>query len=192
MGRANVTVLIATVLATDPPTEIRALSDRESLNQHCANYSRVPRCESTGAMADNLTPAQRSKNMSRIRRRDTAPELAIRRALWAAGHRGYRVDRGSLPGRPDVAWGRAKVAVFIDGAFWHGHPSAYTPGKSGDYWDEKIERNRKRDEAANSSLRAMGWTVIRMWDFEVKQDLDSCIERVERALNDSVEIVSAA
>src|SRR3954469_23963555 len=83
---------------------------------------------STGGMTDNLTKEQRSLNMSRIRRRDTKPELALRRALWRAGLRGYRVDKKTLPGRPDVAWGRARLAVFVDGAFWHGHPSAFTPG----------------------------------------------------------------
>lgn len=123
--------------------------------------------------------------MSRIRRRDTGPELLLRRAAWSAGLRGYRVDRRNLPGRPDLAWGRAKVAVFVDGAFWHGHPSAYTPGKSGAYWDEKIERNRRRDREADRLLAEHGWTVIRVWDFEVKRDLDGCLKRIQSALRRS-------
>jgi DNA mismatch endonuclease (patch repair protein) len=129
-------------------------------------------------MTDNLTKEQRSLNMSRIRRRDTKPELMLRRALWDAGFRGYRVDRKTLPGRPDIAWGRARLAVFVDGAFWHGHPSAFTPGKSGDYWDEKIRRNCERDREADSALEKMGWTVVRFWDFEVMKELMVCIGRI--------------
>jgi DNA mismatch endonuclease (patch repair protein) len=75
--------------------------------------------------------------------------------------------------------------VFVDGAFWHGHPSAYTPGKSGDYWDEKIKRNCKRDRQADVALQEMGWIVIRMWDFEVKRDLGRCVERIQTALRAS-------
>src|SRR3954466_8596244 len=108
-------------------------------------------------MADNLTPEQRSRTMSRIRRRDTGPELLLRRAVWAAGLRGYRLDRRTLPGRPDLAWGQSRVAVFVDGAFWHGHPSAFVRGKSGRYWDEKIARNCERDRVANAALESMGW-----------------------------------
>jgi DNA mismatch endonuclease (patch repair protein) len=133
-------------------------------------------------MADNLTREQRSKTMSRIRRRDTRPELALRRAVWAEGFRGYRIDRANLPGRPDLAWGRAKVAVFVDGAFWHGHPSAYTPGKSGAYWDEKIEGNRRRDRVADMRLTEMGWAVIRLWDFDVNRDLEGCVGQIREAL----------
>ena len=133
-------------------------------------------------MADNLTPEQRSRTMARIRGRDTQPELLLRRALCRRAHRGYRLNVKRLPGRPDVAWIGRKVAVFVDGAFWHGHPSAYTPGKSGSYWDEKIARNIRRDRAADTALLEMGWTVIRLWDFEVRRDLDCCLERIEDAL----------
>jgi DNA mismatch endonuclease (patch repair protein) len=131
---------------------------------------------------DNLTKEQRSKTMSRIRRRDTKPELLLRRAIWAHGQRGYRVDDRRLPGRPDLAWTRKKVAVFIDGAFWHGHPSAFTHGKSGAYWDEKIARNVERDGRADATLRDMGWTVFRFWDFEVRKECERCVAEIEAAL----------
>jgi DNA mismatch endonuclease, patch repair protein len=73
--------------------------------------------------------------------------------------------------------------VFVDGAFWHGHPSAFTPGKSGAYWDEKINGNVRRDREADATLVAMGWIVLRLWDFEISQQLERCIERVEAALS---------
>lgn len=133
-------------------------------------------------MADNLTPEQRSRAMSRIRRRDTRPELLLRRALWAAGVRGYRVDDRRFPGRPDLAWSRHRVAVFVDGGFWHGHPSAYKPGSHGDYWDQKIRRNIERDRAADKSLREMGWLVLRLWDFDVRRNLADSLERIGDAL----------
>jgi DNA mismatch endonuclease, patch repair protein len=136
-------------------------------------------------VADNLTKEQRSRAMSRIRRRDTVPELLLRKALWSRGARGYRLDSRRLPGRPDLAWSQKRVAVFVDGAFWHGHPSAFTPGKSGRYWDEKIVRNMERDRAADAALREMGWTVIRLWDFEVRRDVELSVGRVLAALADA-------
>lgn len=134
-------------------------------------------------MTDNLTKEQRSYAMSRIRRRDTLPELMLRRAVWAAGLRGYRIDRRALPGRPDLSWGAKRVAVFVDGAFWHGHSSAFTPGKSGPYWDKKIRRNMERDQESNVALEGMGWIVIRLWDFDVKKDIEACVRRIEIAVS---------
>src|SRR4051794_21955589 len=134
-------------------------------------------------MADNLTAEQRSRTMSRIRRRDTKPELAMRAALWARGMRGYRIDRRTLPGRPDISFGQAKVAVFVDGAFWHGHPSAFKAGKSGLYWDSKIAGNVARDRAADEALDAMGWAVLRFWDFEVNRELERCVDDVAATLH---------
>jgi DNA mismatch endonuclease (patch repair protein) len=120
--------------------------------------------------------------MSRIRSKDTKPELALRQALWAAGVRGWRVHPRSLPGKPDLAFTRRRLAVFVDGCFWHGHPDFFTPGKSGAYWDAKIARTQERDRAANEALADVGWVVIRLWDFEVERDLTGCVEKVEAAL----------
>jgi DNA mismatch endonuclease (patch repair protein) len=120
--------------------------------------------------------------MARIRSTDTKPELMLRRGLWAVGLRGWRNNRRSLPGRPDISFGRARIAVFVDGRFWHGHPDYFTFGKSGDYWDAKIARTQERDRQANEGLAAMGWHVLRFWDFEVEQDLSSCVTAVERAI----------
>jgi DNA mismatch endonuclease (patch repair protein) len=120
--------------------------------------------------------------MSRIRSSNTGPELILRRALWRHGLRGYRLHAKRLPGKPDIAWGKRSVAVFVDGAFWHGHPSAFKPGKSGEYWDAKIARNMARDEAANRALRELGWRVVRLWDFEVRSMPDQCVAQIEAAL----------
>lgn len=108
--------------------------------------------------------------MARVKGRDTGPELALRKALYAAGVRGWRCHRKNLPGRPDLAFGRARLAIFVDGGFWHGHPSKYWPGRSGVYWDEKIARNQRRDRRTDEELLAMGWDSLRLWDFEIERD----------------------
>jgi DNA mismatch endonuclease (patch repair protein) len=122
--------------------------------------------------------------MARIRSRDTKPELLLRRALWAEGIRGWRVHERSLPGKPDLAFTRWRIAVFVDGCFWHGHPEFFTPGKSGAYWDAKIARTQERDRLANEALEVAGWRVLRFWDFEVEEHLSGCVERVEAALEE--------
>ena len=120
--------------------------------------------------------------MRRVKGRDTKPEILLRKAMFAIGLRGWRCHRADLPGKPDVAVGRARLAVFVDGAFWHGHPSKYWRGRSGGYWDDKIERNIERDSAANEQLIASGWSVIRLWDFEVEADCHKAATRVSEAL----------
>jgi DNA mismatch endonuclease (patch repair protein) len=119
--------------------------------------------------------------MKRVRTRNTAPELALRRALWAAGIRGYRCHPKGVAGRPDLAWIGRRVVVFVDGAFWHGHPKHYW-GQSGRFWDEKIEANRVRDKRVTSELLNAGWTVVRVWDFEVEKTPDVCVERIRSGL----------
>jgi DNA mismatch endonuclease (patch repair protein) len=129
-------------------------------------------------VTDFLSKETRSRVMARIRSRDTSPELTLRRALHAAGARGWRCHAKQLPGKPDLAFTRWKLAVFVDGCFWHGHPDFFTPGKSGVYWDVKIARTKERDAQANAALAEAGWSVIRLWDFEIEQDLPGCVERV--------------
>jgi len=118
--------------------------------------------------------------MARVRTRNTAPEIALRKALYAAGLRGWRLHR-SLPGRPDLVFGRARVCIFVDGAFWHGHPDYYR-GQSGEFWDRKISRNRERDRRVDRELADLGWVVIRLWDFEVERNPADCVRRVIAAV----------
>src|ERR1700761_9402580 len=113
-------------------------------------------------MPDALTPNQRSALMSRVKTKDTAPEIALRRGLWAAGVRGWRLHPKGVPGKPDLVWAGRQVAVFVDGAFWHGHPSHYW-GQSGPFWDTKIDKNRARDERVNAELAKKDWRVVRLW-----------------------------
>jgi DNA mismatch endonuclease (patch repair protein) len=129
--------------------------------------------------------------MSRIGSKNTGPEVALRRALYQRGVRGWRCHPRSVPGKPDIAFTRWRVAVFVDGCFWHGHPDYFTPGKSGAYWDAKIERTKERDRQADTQLAAADWRVVRMWDFEVEDDLDGCVERVAAELA-AARVTSAA
>lgn len=122
--------------------------------------------------------------MARIRSKDTKPEIALRQALHAAGIRGWRCHPKAVAGKPDIAFIRRRVAIFVDGRFWHGHPDFFTPGKSGPYWDAKIARTQERDRLANEALGATGWEVLRFWDFEVEDDL-------ERVVSDVLEVLRA-
>ncbi len=135
-------------------------------------------------MSDIFTPTERSRVMSRVKNRDTEPELALRRALWALGVRGWRCHRQDLPGTPDIAFGARKLAVFVDGAFWHGHPSKYKAGQSGEFWDRKIARNIGRDREVDRELARRGWTVLRIWDFAIREDAVGAARRVESLLRD--------
>lgn len=124
--------------------------------------------------------------MSAIRAKDTKPELALRLALRHAGATGYRVHRKDLPGRPDVAFIRWKVAVFVDGVFWHGHPDHWDPEKAAsDYWRLKIARNIERDRAADAALAELGWRVVRMWDLDVWNHPEECVQEILGALRDA-------
>ena len=119
---------------------------------------------------DVFTPEQRSAVMRRVKGRDTAPELAVRRILRAAGI-GYRLGGAGLPGRPDLVMKGRRVAVFVHGCFWHGHDcprGARKPKANAAYWTAKIERNRARDAAARAALEASGWRVVTVWECGMK------------------------
>ena len=112
----------------------------------------------------------RSENMRRIRSRDTAPELLVRKALRQLGHVGYRLHRRDLPGRPDVAFVGKQKAIFVHGCFWHGHDCAEgqrTPKSNLDYWLPKIQRNRLRDDENVRALKGDGWSVLVLWECEL-------------------------
>ena len=132
-------------------------------------------------MTDVLTQEQRRRCMSHNRDRDTKPEMLLRRALWARGCR-YRL-RCRLPGRPDIIFVSARVAVFVDGCFWHGCPiHATRPKVNEQFWARKLQANSERDRAVNDQLGALGWTVLRVWEHEVRRDAGAAAARIETAV----------
>lgn len=117
--------------------------------------------------------------MRRVRSRDTSPELTLRRALHALGLR-YSLRR-KLPGSPDIVLVRARVAVFVDGCFWHGCPDhCRVPASNRPYWKAKIALNRARDIRAARALRAAGWSVVRVWEHEVRGSPERAAARLRR------------
>ncbi|MBP6018971.1 MAG: DNA mismatch endonuclease Vsr [Burkholderiaceae bacterium] len=120
-------------------------------------------------MADVLTPEQRQLNMSRIRGRDTKPEMLIRRGLHARGLR-YRLQDRSLPGRPDLVFPRHHAVILVHGCFWHGHdcPMFRLPATRREFWSAKIDANRLRDAKAHDALLALGWRVLTVWECSLK------------------------
>lgn len=130
-------------------------------------------------------PSDRSANMRANRRRDTGPELRVRRLLHASGVR-YRVDYpiragAGRPVRPDIAFTRHRLAVFIDGCFWHGCAVHYTsPRANSTFWAEKVAGNRARDIETEQALVAAGWTVIRAWEHEPTTEV---VHRIETVLS---------
>jgi DNA mismatch endonuclease (patch repair protein) len=123
--------------------------------------------------------------MAAIRSRNTKPELLLRSALRQVGATGYRLHARSVPGRPDVVFTRWRVAVFVDGVFWHGHPDHFDPVDATSYWRDKIARNRERDRMANQALAGEGWRVVRLWDLDVKAAPAAAAEHVVAALREA-------
>lgn len=121
-------------------------------------------------MADVLTKKQRSYCMSRIRGKNTTPELLLRKALSGAEIRGYRLNY-RIFGTPDVAFPKKKVAIFIDGCFWHKCPKCFRkPSSNRLYWTAKLKENVKRDKSVDSELKKTGWKVIRIWEHELQKE----------------------
>jgi DNA mismatch endonuclease (patch repair protein) len=120
-------------------------------------------------MTDKVSAKRRSEIMARIRGKDTLPELNLRRALWMAGIRGWRVHYKKAPGgRPDLAFPGRRIAVLVHGCFFHGCPKHYRrPASNNEYWDTKLERNMRRDRLHIRALRSAGWTVIRIWEHDL-------------------------
>lgn len=123
-------------------------------------------------MADTLTKAERSERMSRIRGKDTKPELALRRAMHRLGFR-FRLHGARLPGRPDLVLPKYRAAVFVHGCFWHRHQGckiATTPKSNTPFWQAKFDRNVCRDAEVAKALRNLGWRVFTIWECEVASE----------------------
>ncbi|MGU3502598.1 very short patch repair endonuclease [Mycobacterium sp. C31M] len=130
---------------------------------------------------DLSTDAATSARMQRQRRRDTSIEVALRSRLHAAGLR-YRLHERPLPGlrrEADIVFRRAKVAVFVDGCFWHGCPThSSKPKRNNDFWRTKIQRNSERDHATDQALRDAGWLPVRVWEHESVEEAAASVQKV--------------
>jgi DNA mismatch endonuclease (patch repair protein) len=131
-------------------------------------------------MVDRLSPKQRSWNMSRIRGRNTRPELYVRSLLHSLGYR-FRVNLPGLRGKPDIAFPKRRKVIFIHGCFWHRHQGCrfcYTPKSRHEFWKPKFARNVQRDTETTEQLKAEGWDVLVVWECEVKQNTSELKHRL--------------
>lgn len=138
-------------------------------------------------MADTVKPETRTRMMSQIRSKNTAPELAVRRFLHRCGFR-YRVHVRTLPGSPDIVLPGRHAAIFVNGCFWHRHPGcryAYSPKSRVEFWEAKFRANVQRDARARTDLEAREWTVLTVWECEIDQEhLIELVTSLERAGRD--------
>jgi DNA mismatch endonuclease, patch repair protein len=129
-------------------------------------------------MTDVLTPEQRKLNMSHIRGKNTVPEIKLRKLLYASGIRGYRIHY-NLPGKPDIVFTKKKIAIFIDGCFWHKCPVDFQePETRKEFWMKKIQTNIDRDKKVNEQLKNDGWTVIRIWEHEIRKEPEKAVKKI--------------
>lgn len=133
-------------------------------------------------MADHMTPEQRSRAMSRVKLRDGPLEREIQEGLRQRGLR-FRKHVKSLPGSPDIVFPKQKVAVFVDGDFWHGWRLPAWERKLSPFWRDKLRTNRKRDQRNFRRLRVLGWRVIRIWQHQIRRDREACIRMILTALS---------
>ena len=137
---------------------------------------------------DNLTPDQRKKNMQHIRSKDTEIELILRKALWREGIR-YRKHYDKLPGKPDIAITKYRIAIFCDGEFFHGKDWEKLQLKlrnsnNSEYWIKKINRNIERDQEIEREIRAEDWTVLRFWGKDIKCNTSECISVIKETIHE--------
>ena len=152
----------------------------ERLRKNRRHTPSVPALLSPGSLC--RMPRSRSEQMSRIRGKNTEPELVLRRMLWHQGLR-YRLHARTAAGRPDLVFPGPKVAVFIDGCFWHGCPDHYVrPRSSSEFWAGKLGENVRRDIAQTRQLEDLGWRVCRVWEHEVLEDPGRVARKVTRAV----------
>ena len=139
-------------------------------------------------MSEKLNISKNSWNMKYIHSKNTKIEVILRKALWNAGFR-YRKNYDKLPGKPDIALTRYKIAIFCDGEFFHGKDwevlkPKLEKGNNPDVWIKKITRNQRRDDEVNKQLLFMGWTVMRFWGNEIKKNPEQCVKVVEETIFD--------
>ena len=135
-------------------------------------------------MADSLSPEARSRLMSRVRSRDTRPELYVRRAVWSEGFR-YRLHVKKLPGTPDLVLKRYRLVVFVQGCYWHQHGCSKSkrPSSNREFWDLKLDGNMARDARDRASLEELGWTVATIWECSLKTETEALLTQLKSVRN---------
>lgn len=137
---------------------------------------------------DGRAPIPRKESTSRVmsanKDKDTKPEILLRKELWSKGFRGYRLHSKKLPGRPDISYSRQKLAIFVNGCFWHRCPicKPKLPNTNKEFWKEKFNKNKKRDKGKVKILHEQGWHVITLWECEIKTDILKCVKEVSKEL----------
>jgi DNA mismatch endonuclease, patch repair protein len=128
--------------------------------------------------------ASTSKVMQANKAKDTKPEVLLRKALWKAGLRGYRLHPKQLPGRPDISFAKDRLAVFINGCFWHRCPTCNLPfpKSNTNFWKKKFDNNVTRDQKKIAALEEIGWRTITVWECKITSNLESCLDQVVKEL----------
>lgn len=167
-----------------PPLLARALRDQMARDLLAAGADRTESSTRSKPARAPEDPKERSRVMGAVPSKNTSAELILRRALGKAGVKGYRLHSASVPGKPDVLFPTRRVAVFVDGCFWHGCPTCYREPKSHkEYWQMKVRRNRERDEQVNAKCAEAGWKVVRVWEHAVLKAPERTVAVVQRALS---------
>lgn len=146
--------------------------------------SKYDRCYKRDGRSPVPSDPKVSYTMSRIRAKNTKPEMAVRRALWASGIRGYRLHPKSIPGKPDITFIGKRLAVFVHGCYWHccPHCQPQKPKSNATWWKDKLAKNVERDRKKEEQLLQQGWNVITVWECEVRADLSGIVRRVSSTL----------
>ena len=136
-----------------------------------------------GPIPEPTSPAV-TRSMKGNRGKNTSPELRLRQLLREAGYPGYRLHWKKAPGHPDIAYPGRKVAIFVNGCFWHRCPTCALPlpKRHGEFWRRKFELNVERDERKRKALESDGWKVVTIWECEVQEDIEGCVRKVKAAL----------
>lgn len=137
---------------------------------------------------DGRAPIPKKESTSRVmsanKAKNTKPEVALRKALWATGRQGYRLHSKQLPGRPDIAFGKKKLAIFINGCFWHRCPTCNLPlpRSNTEFWSNKFNANVARDKRKIKALQRIGWRTMTLWECKIASDPSKSAERIVRVL----------
>lgn len=125
-----------------------------------------------------------SKIMSSIKSKNTKPEITLRKALWKEGIRGYRLHWNKIPGKPDIAFPSKRIAIFVNGCYWHRCPNCNpkVPKSNTKFWLEKFNKNINRDHKKTEELKELGWTVLTLWECQIKNNLGACVLTVANNL----------